>query len=206
VLDVRQDEASRHEGWTEAKELAAVLVADDELTNHEIAAKVGVGHATLERWRLKPDFARRVREIIAAIGAPAQRRAIGKRARRLAKLEDRWMRLLRVIEERAADPAMKDVPGGTTGLLVKRVRRTKAGVVEEYAVDVALLKELRETERQAAIEAGQWTEKRELSGPDGGPIKAKVDHGVESLAQYAEAMREVLARCEAGVPPALPGP
>jgi hypothetical protein len=34
-------------------------------------------------------------------------------------LQNRWDRMRRVIDERAASPAFADVPGGTTGLLVR---------------------------------------------------------------------------------------
>ena len=44
-------------------------------------------------------------------------------------------------------------------------------LVEVASLDVGLLKELREHEKQAAQELGQWTEKRELTGKDGGPIE-----------------------------------
>jgi hypothetical protein len=39
--------------------------------------------------------------------------------------------------------------------------------VEEYAVDTALLKELRAHEQQAAQELGQWLDKHEHTGKDG---------------------------------------
>ena len=91
-----------------------------------------------------------------------------------------------MIEARAEEH--KDVPGGSTGLLVRQVKLVKIysvpgqdleddepdaadvlcsaklnQVVYEYAVDTGLLKELREHERQAAQELGQWTEKHESS-------------------------------------------
>jgi hypothetical protein len=61
-----------------------------------------------------------------------------------------------VIAERAADPEMQAVPGGKTGLLVRSTKGLGSGdnftTVEEYEVDTALLKELREHELQAASE------------------------------------------------------
>ena len=63
---------------------------------------------------------------------------------------------------------MQNVPGGRAGLLVRRVKSIGAGEnareVVEYEVDTALLKELRELERQAAQEAGQWATKHEVRG------------------------------------------
>jgi hypothetical protein len=55
---------------------------------------------------------------------------------------------------------MASVPGGATGLLVRRVKRIgtgpSAGAVEEFAVDTRILRELRAHEQQAARELGQW--------------------------------------------------
>jgi hypothetical protein len=73
-----------------------------------------------------------------------------------------------VIAERAADPDMANVPGGRTGLLVRRVKVIGSGdnarEVCEYEVDTGLLKELRELEKQAAVEAGQWSTTSEVRG------------------------------------------
>ena len=71
-----------------------------------------------------------------------------------------------VIRQRAVN--LKDVPGGgNTGLLVRQVKGIGKGedfqVVEEYAVDTGLLRELREHEKQAAIELGEWTEKQDVT-------------------------------------------
>jgi hypothetical protein len=156
--------------WNESKLQAAYLLAEDELTDEQIAAKVGVHRATLARWKEWPDFLAKVKEAVAELGEVAQRYALGRRAFRVRCLTDRAQRLRRVIEQRAADPSMRGVPGGDTGLVVRQVKGIGKGqyfrVVEEYAVDTALLHELRETERQAAQELGQWSEKREttLSG------------------------------------------
>jgi hypothetical protein len=80
--------------------------------------------------------------------------------------DERWRELQRVIAERGADPTMQDVPGGRTGLLLKTVKVIGSGEaarqVEEYRLDAALLKELRELEKQAAEEAGQWTARPEV--------------------------------------------
>ena len=51
--------------------------------------------------------------------------------------------------------------GGGEGALSSGSRVVE---VAEYAVDVALLREIREHEKQAAIELGQWTEKQEHTG------------------------------------------
>ena len=57
--------------------------------------------------------------------------------------------------------------GAETGILVLTTTYLKDGKREEWAFDAALFKELREHEKQVAQDAGQWTEKREVSGKDG---------------------------------------
>jgi len=60
-------------------------------------------------------------------------------------------------------------------LLVRTFKVARSGdeteVLEEFAVDGTLLKEMREHERQAAQELGEWTERREHRGRDGGAIE-----------------------------------
>jgi hypothetical protein len=70
-------------------------------------------------------------------------------------MDDRLQRLHRVIRERAADPEMQDVPGGPTGLIVRTTKMVGKKEVKEYALDAALLREIRELEAQAARECGQ---------------------------------------------------
>jgi hypothetical protein len=53
--------------------------------------------------------------------------------------------------------------GGHTGLLVKDYRGKNAEQ-EIWKFDAALVAQLNHTLKQAAIEEGQWTEKREVSG------------------------------------------
>lgn len=156
--------------WNKAKHDAAQLLAADEFTDQEIADRVGIIRNTLWVWKKSPEFAARVKELAEQLGDLALRYAIGRRARRLRALEDRWERLKRVIAERASALEMAGAPGGDTGLLCRTLKSIGAGdhaeKVEEYELDAALLKELREHEKQAAIELGQWSEKREHSIPE----------------------------------------
>lgn len=160
--------------WTEERHLAAQLLAEDELSDATIAERCGVGRTALSGWKKHPTFAARVKEITEAIGAAGLHRAIAKRAARVRVLDEQLSRLQRIIDERADDPDMEDVPGGKTGLLVRRIKgigsREQFREVEEYEVDAALLREIREHMKQAAQELGQWTEKQELTGKDGSPL------------------------------------
>ena len=115
---------------------------------------------TLWEWRRQPEFQARVATLRAGIESEIFDRGIAIRANRVKALNDRWTRMRKLIEARAADPEMQDVPGGSTGLLTKNVKGVGGGddfeVVPIYAADTALLKELRDHERQAAIELEQW--------------------------------------------------
>lgn len=83
---------------------------------------------------------------------------------------------------------MPDVPGGKTGLLVREIKSIGAGPnsreVEEYKVDTGLLKELREHERQAAIELGQWQESGQQLKP--GEARLTVTYDAIQAIQQAD--------------------
>lgn len=161
--------------WDARKEAAVLCVAEGEQSDTAIAEQAGVTDRQLRCWKENPEFMARVQELERDLSDVAARFAVAKRRRRVAALDERWHALQRIITERAekysADPELMDVPGGKTGLLVRTVKSIGGGMsareVEEFAVDTGLLKQLLDVEKQAAIEAGQWAEKRELSGPDG---------------------------------------
>ena len=152
--------------WTEKSIEAAKLIANGELTFGEIAAQVGVTPQGLWLWRKHPEFAAKVDEHIEEIRIALSRRAISFVERRVASLNTRWLKLHRVIEERSADPVMATAAGGSTGLLVRTEKALGGGefarIVDEFAVDTGLLKELREIEAQAAKELNQWTERHSI--------------------------------------------
>jgi hypothetical protein len=156
--------------WTARSESVALEVARDLLPDEAIARECRISKATLERWKQHPDFQARViahralwREQIADLG-------LRDRENRIRSENERWRKLQDVIEARANDPEMQKVPGGKTGLLVKRTKSVGFGetaeIVEEYAVDTGLLKEIRDLEQQAAKDLGQWVERREVRSDD----------------------------------------
>jgi hypothetical protein len=93
-------------------------------------------------------------------------------ARQAVRLREKMARhdlLKQVIAERADHVEMQDAPGGKTGLLTLDYKGKYADRAV-YKLDAALLKEMRDIEREIAIELGQWTEKRELTGAGGEPL------------------------------------
>jgi transposase-like protein len=156
--------------WSQKREQAARSVAQGEGTSAEIAARLGIAPETLERWQQHSEFQARVRCHLEA----ALTQGIAERLNRVRALDDRWLRMRRIIAERAVSAEMQGVPGGTSGLLTHTVKGVGGGenfqMVNEYAVDTGLLRELREVEKQAAQEMGQWTEKHEHTAAENGPI------------------------------------
>lgn len=89
---------------------------------------------------------------------PEERREISRwgRLKRLVTLHDKISTLLR---ERGQHPEMQDVPGGKTGLVLKRFKTVVDGdskrVVEEYVTDTGLVAEIRALIEQTAAELGE---------------------------------------------------
>ena len=151
--------------WEPPHLKAATLLAEDELTDQEIATTVGVCRATLAVWKKHPEFAKRVQEVKVELGDVFLRYAIGRRLRRIRRLEDNYCRLQAVRDARAAD--MQGVPGGASGFLVRQFKTLGKGasavVKEEYVFDAALERAMRELLKQAAMESGQWQERRDVT-------------------------------------------
>lgn len=163
--------------WSKVKERAAELVAEDKLTDDQIAELSGCERRTLARWKTHPEFAARVDAVVADFCATVRKHGIAILERRVAALDDRWKRMQQVIEERAKDVQVSGHAGGETGLIVRRETPTKFGEIVEYSVDTGLLSELRAHEQQAAKELGQWVDKAETKANV--TIKPPVD--LESL-------------------------
>lgn len=143
----------------ETRERAAYLLAVDELSDESIAREVDIARSTLSEWKKQPEFQQLISAHRDEIRKRIRSRGIAIIENRIQAQHDRWLRMRRVIDERAADPTMAEVPGGKTGLLVRRVKKIGGGdsaeLVDEYEVDTGLLKELREIENLVANELGQ---------------------------------------------------
>lgn len=198
--------------WTIQREDAAALVARDDLTDEKIAEKVKTTRQTLSRWKLAPEFQKRVSEIHAEARKRIRTTGIAVIEERVKRQGADWEALQQIQRERAEhfrDAPDSDHPGVKTGRMVRKVKAVKVfepdkettrrvmrhaesdddievflanaplgdfiptkktHLVYEYEVDTGLLAELRALESQTAKELGQHVERRELSGPGGGPI------------------------------------
>src|SRR6266566_315427 len=86
--------------WTAARRQGAILVAQDEFTNDEIAQKVGVTKRAVSKWKRQSVFREMVQRLTDRLGSAAERYAIGKRMRRVKNLNDRLERMHQVIRDR----------------------------------------------------------------------------------------------------------
>lgn len=185
---------------TEQKSKAAALVAANKLTVPQIAKEVGVSLRTLFSWKKNSEFQEAVRRAADAWRAGVRGKGVADQDERLRDLNDRHRRLRAVIQQRARDPQMRKVPGGPTGLLCVDYKMQALGEgvsapVPVYAVDTALLAEMRAIEQHAAIELGQWKLKtvNETTVTVLAAITERLHAGRQRVAE-AKAKRDAAAR------------
>ena len=150
---------------SEQKHLASLLVAQDKLTNKEIAEKVGIAPRTLDNWKCEPEFKEAVQAHLNAWMERIQNKGIADKRRRVFQLNERWRKAQAIVEACAKDPELRKLPGGKTGFVRKRVRAIPVGQgeyseIEEFFFDAKLFMSLLRIEEQAARELGQWDEKK----------------------------------------------
>ena len=157
--------------WTEKSLRAIDLLAEGRLSWDKIAEKTGTHRNTLKAWKKHPTFAARLEETIAEIRLRMTERAIARKEHRINTYNDLMFRVMDVFDARAADTSMAMIPGGDTGLLVRRFKMIGSGEnateVQEYDIDTPSVKALLDTMKQAAIEVGEW----DVKSP---PVSGKV--------------------------------
>jgi hypothetical protein len=152
----------------ETRARAVLLVAAGTLTHDEIAEDLGIGRSTLSLWKADPEFREQVQSLRQRVYDEVIEGGVGDLKMRVIAKNDRWRRLLKTMEARAKDPAIRDVPGGEYGLVVRRERTIHTGKDEyerviEHEFDKALWDALGSVEQEAATELGQWKSKVEHS-------------------------------------------
>ena len=161
------------------KQLAAILIAEDKLTDEAIGEQVGVTRRTITTWRNDPEFQALISDAQEHIKAEALKLPIANKLDRIRELNDLNERNWRIIHDRAARYTTEaaDSPEGAlakmygdytpteaaTGMLVKQMKISASGkTVTEWVYDKALASEIRDTQKQAAQELGQWTEQSKV--------------------------------------------
>jgi transposase len=163
--DVNQTEPKPGFRWTTQRHKAALLLAENELSDREIAATLKISRTTLHNWKQDADFAAQVGDHIGEIKARMMRRAIARKEHRIEVLDRLHTKLLTVVEERGAELAGESA-GTDTGLVVRQIKQIGSGrdaqTVEEFAVDTGTIREIRALHEQAAKELGQWIDKSQV--------------------------------------------
>lgn len=149
--------------WTAQRKRAALLLAEDEMSDAEIAETLGIARSTLSTWKVRPEFAAQVGDYVGELQSRMLRYRIAKKRERVKTLDVLHAKLLTVIEERAEEGMA--APGAGTGLIVRQLKMIGAGrdaeMVEEFAVDNGTIRQIMAIEEQAAKELGQWVEKQQ---------------------------------------------
>lgn len=125
---------------------------------------------------------------------------------RLEILVDMTDRALAIREARAkhyteAIEAGREVePGAETGMLCRSPKAIPTGhgdfeLVEEWTYDRALASDIRSTLEHTARELGEWNEKHQVTGEDGGAIKIESAETAEQ--KFFAAIAELVTRDEA---------
>lgn len=136
--------------WTRRRLEAVRLVADDTASDEEIARQLGISRVTLARWKAHSAFQAELTRYVERCREQVTAKGIADKRNRLDEYNARWNALKEIRRQRSL--AMAGVPGGSTGLMADRGNMG-------CTVDVGMLREMRELEKQAAIEMGEWNEK-----------------------------------------------
>ena len=122
-----------------------MLVADGDLTKKQIAAKCRVTPYMIAKWMRREDFMAQVERFRVEVRATVLREGIARLEIRMRALNRRFYSFEKIIDDRAADPAMQHIPGGDTGLLKSKIRKIGSGantiIYDLGEVDHTLLRE-----------------------------------------------------------------
>lgn len=176
------------------RERAAILLAEDQLSDQQIANSIGVSRQSIVRWKKNKRFAERVAELNEIMCEQALKHGIARRETRVAVQHELQSKLLTVIAERAADAELQGVPGGKTGLVCKTVKGIGKGddfrVVEVFETDTPTVKALLALHEQAAKEMGQIVERHEVADVSANTFKTDAELEAELVQILAKRTAE----------------
>lgn len=150
--------------FTVRGERAALLTAEDTLTDEQIAADVGISRKTLHNWRSRPDFLAEVRAQREAFRARIMAEGFADKARRIKALNLLATAVL-VELSRAAD----DLQPQGMYRLEKKIS-ANGEIVEQEVFDKPKADTFRGYLDDIAKELGDRKAVTELSGKDGAAI------------------------------------
>lgn len=169
---------------------AAVLMAArnvdegaESLTDQQIAERVGVSRSTITRWKRDPEFNALMGDAEGDIKAAALRVPSAQIHNRIKSLDKLAGNILKAIDLRAAtyaaiadspEEAARQVfgsetpPWAATGVYIAKKKISASGkTVTDWELDRASIDAIDRIYQHIAKQLGQWSEKSEISGPDG---------------------------------------
>ena len=161
---------------------AAILAAEDELSDTEIAQLCGITRRTLIRWKKQPAIRKKMDEHLRLIQLHSEVEMISERQKRILHLDIRFQELQRLIRARGSSPEMRGVPGGSTGLIRRRIvafsQRHGRLPIYSYRLDIPLLREERRLSSTAAKALGQWQAPKyqPTACPTSAPVRTGKQH------------------------------
>src|ERR1039457_734688 len=156
--------------------------------------------ASASRLLSDTNVSARIEELKTSIAEGVVEVDIRQRPARVQVLENNLNCMLGLIEARGVEHA--DYPGGDTGMLVKDYRGKNAER-EIWKLDAALVRQINATMKQAAIEEGQRSEKREVKAASLAERTARLNRG---RALRAAKKKATLAGGEPWPPLRVPSP
>jgi len=152
---------------TPAQTKAAKLLAEDKYGDEDIAQMCGVNRRTLARWKEISVFAEQVDNVREALRQEILKTGIADVVVRVQRRQRDWELLEQVRQERSGSEEFRGVAGGTTGLLVRRLKQIGSGqnaeTVEEFVIDHALLDQRLRLEEAVQKDLGQIVDKLDLT-------------------------------------------
>lgn len=142
------------------------------------------GHRLLKNAKVRA----RIDELTEEISKGIVQSSIADKNYRIARAQELEEKIFTVFQERAAYYAnraatdsrlakLQEPPGFGTGVVVETFRRVGASTVAEYTIDTAAIREAKELLKYVSQEVGDWTEKKEFTGKDGGPLTVELVDG-----------------------------
>lgn len=104
--------------WTSKHERAVPLVAEDKLSDEEIAAELEITRQWLDKWKRDPQFQERVAAYREEVRAALVAKGIRDKENRLRDLQMLRDAHVGTIEARKRDERLRGVPGAEHGLIV----------------------------------------------------------------------------------------
>ncbi len=153
---------------------AARMIAEERLSQDEIAKKLGLSRSAILRWKRNyPAFVDLIQRYRVELHQEVLERGIAQKHNRIKSADRRWNKLNGLLDSRATDaaqnPEFVGVPGAETGLLVRQRKCIGGGqhgeFINEFVVDHDTLKEIRALEEHVAKELGQF--EPDKAGPKG---------------------------------------